>query len=142
MYKSVSIIYFICLFCYVLFSRVPDYFEGEFVNGIVSKATFSVKNKTPVLAVKYKVGEEEFTYETNTWFVSKHKPGQSVTIIYSPSDPSVASIYAFIGYWITWSELFFTALVFIILFICAVIITGENPANSTENKNSKRKYND
>ena len=142
MYKSVTIIYLVCFFCYVLFSRVPDYFEGEFVNGIVSKATFSVKNKHPVLVVKYKVGQEEFTHKTDTWFVSKHIPGQSVTMIYSPSDPSVASIYAFIGYWITWSELFFTAIVFILLFISAVIITGENATDSTADENIKRKYND
>ena len=142
MYKSVTLIYLVCFFCYVLFSRVPEYFEGEFVNGIVSKATFSVKNKHPVLAVRYKVGQEEFTHQTDTWFISKHRPGQTVTMIYSPSDPSVASIYAFIGYWITWKELFFTAIVFIVLFISAVIITGDNAQDSTPNKNSKRKYND
>ena len=120
-----------CFFCYVLFSRVPDYFEGEFVNGTVSTATFSVKNKRPVLTVRYKVGDEPYTYQTNAWFISRHIPGQTVTMIYNPSDPSIASVYAFVGYWITWNELFFTALVFIILFICAVIITGKNATDST-----------
>jgi hypothetical protein len=144
LYKIVTILYLVCFFCYVLFSRVPDYFEGEYVNGIVSKATFSVKDKQPVLAVKYKVGKEEFEYVTNKWFLSPHKQGQLVTMIYNPSDPAIASIYAFIGYWITLKELFFTAVVFIILFIAAVMITGGSPSpvSANDEENKKRKYDD
>lgn len=126
LYKTVAILYTVCFFCYVLFSRIPDYFEGEYVNGVVSTATFSVKDKHPVLAVKYKVGDEEFEYTTNKWFFTSHHKGQAITMIYSPSDPAIAGVYAIIGYWITLNELFFTAIVFIILFIAAVIITGKN----------------
>ncbi len=144
MYKAVTIIYLVCFFCYVLFSRVPDYFEGDFIKGVVAKATFSEKDKHPELVIDYRVGAETFHYKTAEWFLTNYKPGQAVEVIYNPSDPSIASIYAFIGYWIKWPELLFTAMFFIILFLSAVFITGKNstaPLMEDERRN-KRKYDD
>lgn len=144
MYKTVAVIYFICFSCYVLFSRVPDYFDGELTQGVVTEATYSVKDKHPIVVVNYKIGNEKFKYITNMWFLTSYKPGQKVPIIYNPSNPRVASIYAFIGYWIKWSELFLTAIVFIILFIAAIFITGKNNSSPAieDGNNRKRKYND
>jgi len=121
---------------------VPDYFEGDFTSGIVTEATFSVKDKNPVLVINYQVGNEKFKYKTNKWFLTRHKPGQVITLIYNPSDPAIVSIYAIIGYWIQWDELLLTAIGFIILFIAAVVITGKNSALSSTPKeqNKKRKY--
>ena len=126
LYKVVIIVYFTCFFCYVLFSRVPAYFEGDYTNGVVSKATFSLKENHPLMVVDYKVGNEKFQYISHSWFLTSYKPGHPVSIIYDPSNPSVACIYSFIGYWIKWPELFFTAIVFVVLFITAVLITGRN----------------
>ena len=128
----------------MLFSRVPDYFEGEFTVGTVSKAEFSVKDSHPVLVVVYQVENEKFTYTTNKWFLTSHVPGQKITLIYNPSNPAIVSIYGLIGYWINWDELFFTGIVFIILFIAAVIITGKNNGSgpATQQQNRKRKYDD
>ena len=143
MYKSAAILYVVCFFCYVLFSRIPDYFDGDFTAGTVAKAVFSVKDRHPVLVIDYKVENVKFTYTTTAWFLTSYKKGQVITMIYNPSHPGVASIYALIGYWIKWGELFFTALVFIILFIVAVIITGKNRTLSPAQKpNRKRKYDD
>ncbi len=97
MYKVVIIIYFICFLCYVLFSRVPDYFEGDYTKGVVSKAIFSVKDKHPVVIVNYRVGKEELQYTSYMWFLTSYKPGQVI--------PRVASIYSFTGYWVRWPEL-------------------------------------
>lgn len=121
---------------------MPDYFEGDFTSGIVTEATFSVKDKNPVLVVNYQVGNEKFKYKTNKWFLTRHKPGQVITLIYNPSDPAIVSIYAIMGYWIQWDELLLTAIGFIILFIAAVVITGKNSALSSTPKeqNKKRKY--
>ncbi len=138
MYRAAATIYIVSFFCYVLFSRVPDYFEGEYADGVVSEATFSVKDRQPVLVVKYKVGEEEFEYTTNRWLFTSHKKGQIITMIYNPSDPAVASIYAIVGYWVTWKELFFTAIVFIILFIAAVIISGKSNSSFINEENNNR----
>lgn len=95
------------------------------------------------MVVDYKVGDEKFQYISHSWFLTSYKPGQLVSIIYDPSNPSIASIYSFIGYWIKWSELFFTAIVFIVLFITAVFITGKNNTGYlTAEGNRKRKYDD
>lgn len=121
---------------------MPDYFEGDFTSGIVTEATFSIKDKNPVLVINYQVGNEKFKYKTNKWFLTRHKPGQVITLIYNPSDPAIVSIYAIMGYWIQWDELLLTAIGFIILFIAAVVITGKNSALSSTPKeqNKKRKY--
>lgn len=144
LYKTAVILYFVCFLCYVLFSRVPDYFDGEFTKGMVARATFSVKHSHPVLVIDYKVGHENFTYTTNRWFLTRYKQGQTVTMIYNPSNPAIASMYALIGYWVKPDELFFTVIVFIILFIAAVIITGKNNAlsSSMNERSTKRKYDD
>ena len=125
-----------------MFSRVPDYFDGDFTNGTVTKAIFSVKDKRPVVVVAYSVGTEKFTYTTSKWFLTSHRHGQAVTMIYNPSNPAIACIYTFIGYWINWDELLFTAIVFIILFIAAITITGKTNALSSlsDKRNTKRKY--
>ncbi len=104
---------------YVLFTRVPDYFEGEYIKGVVSSASFSAENNSPLLIVDYNAGSEKLRYQTNMWFLRKYKPGEIVTIIYNPADPAVSSIYAFIGYWIRWRELIFTSAFFILLFAAA-----------------------
>lgn len=128
----------------MLFSRVPDYFEADFTTGIVLKAIFSVKEKHPVLVVNYNVGNDKFTYTTNAWFLTSHKEGQVIPIIYNSSNPAVCSVYGIIGYWIKWDELLITAIVFVILFIAAIIITGKNNtvSSAVEQQNKKRKYDD
>jgi hypothetical protein len=134
LYKTVTILYFVCLFCYVLFSRVPDYFEGEYVDGVVIKATFSAKERRPVLAVKYNVGGEKFSYTSYNWYLASHKQGDKITMIYNPSHPEITSVYAFIGYWITLRELLYTSLIFVVLFIAAVVITGQNNTSKTRQR--------
>ena len=126
-----------------MFSRVPAYFEGDYTNGVVSKATFSPKENHPLMVVNYKVGDEKFQYISHSWFLTSYKPGRRVSIIYDPSNPSVSCIYSFIGYWIKWPELFFTAIVFFVLFITAVLITGKNNRSYLNvEDNRKRKYDD
>ena len=141
MYKALTIIYVVCFFWYLLFSRVPDFFDGELTPGTVSQATFSVKDKHPQVVVNYRVGSETYQYITDTWFLTSYKPGQRVMVIYDPTNPSVSGIYAFIGYWIHWSELLCTVIFFIILFIVASSITGKNRDEPSDNEMvNKRKY--
>ncbi len=144
MYKAITILYLVCFFCYVLFSRVPDYFYGDFIQGIVTEAAFSKEENRPKLVVTYNVGNEKLKYTTDMWFLTHYTRGQVVTIIYNPDHPAVSCIYAFIGYWIKWPELIFTSLFFILLFLAARSITGENsiePATGDEPQ-KKRKYDD
>jgi hypothetical protein len=124
LYKIVIIFYLLSFGCFVLFSRIPDYFDGEFTPGIVKKATFSKETGSPLLEIDFKVGNKNLQYITHTWFLTSYKPGQAVTMIYNPGNPASCSIYAVIGYWIRWPELLFTAAFFIILFLAAKAITG------------------
>lgn len=127
-----------------MFSRVPDYFEGEFIEGVVTKAGFSPALNKPELVVDYKAGSETFHYKTNMWFLTTHKTIEKVTVIYDPSNPSQACIFTFIGYWLKWSELFFSIFFFMALFIAAVFITGKNSTEplTPEDRIRKRKYKD
>ncbi|MDQ6812141.1 MAG: DUF3592 domain-containing protein [Bacteroidota bacterium] len=136
--------YLVIFSSYVLFTRVPDYFEGEFIKGVVSKATFLSKTNSPEVIIDYHVGSERLQYKTDTSFLTSYKPGQVVTIIYNPAKPAVSSIYAFIGYWINWRELLLTSAFFIILFIAARFITGINTTSNLHKviEKKKRKYDD
>jgi hypothetical protein len=144
LFKSAIILYLVGLFCYILFTRVPDYFEGDFIEGVVTKASFSSKGREPELLVDYNVGSETFHYKTNMWFLTTYKTGEKVPIIYDPNNPSEACIYSFIGYWIKWPEVFISAFFFVAFFIAAVFITGKNDSEPfTPNDGiKKRKYKD
>ncbi|GEO08949.1 hypothetical protein [Segetibacter aerophilus] len=140
MYKVVFILYVIIFSSYVLFTRIPDYFEGEFIKGVVSKASFSEETNEPELLIDYRVGNEKLQHKTNSWFLTPYKQGQQVTIIYNPSDPAVSSIYAFIGYWIKWQELIYTSVFFVILFLAAKSIVGHDNSGPAKSLPRKRKY--
>ena len=142
MYKGLIFLYLAIFSFYVLFTRIPDYFEGDYIKGVVSQASFSSSNNAPLLVVDYNVGSEKLQYKTNEWFLKKYKAGDAVTIIYNPAEPTVASIYAIVGYWVKWPELLLTAVFFVILFIAAKTIAGNNGTehNSDQNPGKKRKY--
>ncbi len=144
MYKAAAILYLTCLFCYILFSRTPDYFEGEFIQGIVTKADFSSQNNEPTLVVNYSVENKGLQYRTTMWFLSSYKAGKNVTIFYNASNPSEACIYSVIGYWIKWPELFISAFLFTAFFIISIYIAGKNDTVSLDEefKVKKRKYKD
>ncbi len=144
MYKTAIILYLICFVSYILLSRVPDYFEGEFIDGVITKAGFSSSLNQPELVVDYKAGNETLHYKTNTWFLTTYRKGEKVTVIYDPYNPSQACIFTFIGYWLKWGELFFSAFFFIVLYLVAVFITGKNDAEpfTPGERIKRRKYKD
>jgi hypothetical protein len=124
LFRSVSLIYLASFFCYIMFTREPDFIDGDIVNAVVSKATYSVSEKQPELVVDYIAGDKHLKCSTNKWFLTRHKQGQQVRVIYDPSHPEVASIYSFTAYWIRWPEVLFTAVFFVVLFCAATFIAG------------------
>jgi hypothetical protein len=123
---------------------VPDYFEGDFIEGVITKADFLPSVNRPEIMIDYKVGSETLHYKTNTWFLTSYKTGEKITIIYDPSNPSQASTFTFIGYWIKWEELLFSTVFFIVFLRAAVFITGKNKTEplTPEDRFKKRKYKD
>lgn len=144
MYKGIIILYLVCFGTYVLFSRVPDYFEGAFVPGTVEDASFADGRNEPRLVVRYKVGSQAYHYYSSTWRISRYQKGEKVMMIFDPSQPDRSALYTFFGYWIKWPELFFTAGFFVVFFLAAKTITGkeEDLPKGQQPEYRKRKYKD
>jgi hypothetical protein len=138
MYKTAAILYVIGLVCYILFSRVPDFFDAEFTPGKV------LQLKSLEKQIQYKVGKETFVVPISGWGASQVANGQTITVIYNPTVPSEGALYTFFAYWFTLDELLTSAIGFILLFVVAVLITGKNSEESyvEEEAPRKRKYND
>lgn len=137
MYKTAAILYLVLLFCYILFSRVPDYFEGEFTPGIVTQKESFEKQ------IQYRVGKETFVVPIGGWGASQVAAGQRITVIYNPTIPTEGALYTFFSYWFTLNELLTSAIGFIVLFVVAILITGKGEWREVrEDRGRKRKYND
>lgn len=141
MYKGLAFLYLVCFTLYIIYSREPDYFDGETLPAIIhhkfdsavhkkiSKAVFVVNNKT---------------YELDASYIFKnYKENEIVTILFNPRKPQLARVYRCWGYWITWEELLVSLLLFVALFQVAVVVT-KNPSASAlieqlEYKEEKKK---
>jgi hypothetical protein len=135
MYKAAALVYVVCFFCYILFSRMPDYFGSDFTRGVV------VTTETRAKSIHYKVANEAFSKKLSGWSADQVAKGDTVRVIFDPSDPTTAAYYSFFGYWLTLSELLLSALGFILSFIAAIFITGkEDGSPADEDFSKKRKY--
>lgn len=124
MYKTVVILYLFVYSTYILFTREPDFFNGETIPasirfmqdsaaaGIVPKAVFTLNRKE---------------YAVNADYLFRSYTGnEKVTVIYELSNPAKAAVYSWWGYWIRWKELISSIVLVILLFQVAVGIT-KNP---------------
>lgn len=115
MLKLLIVLYVVCFGCYVLFTREPDYFDGEFCNG---KAVNSSQ-------IEYTVGTTTYTLNASYLF-TKIEKGSSKKIIYNSRKPQQASVYNWWGYWLRWQEILVSTVVLGLLFFLATAITN-NP---------------
>lgn len=113
----IIILYFVCFGCYILFTRQPDFFDGEKTTGTIVE-----KNKQ-FSAVFFYNDQSYFAEVPYRFMVSK---GEKVQVIYEAADPSNAKQYSIIGYWITFGELFASIFIVAVLYWIAVSIT-KNP---------------
>ncbi|MFP5040052.1 hypothetical protein [Parasediminibacterium sp. JCM 36343] len=124
MYKTVTILYLVLFGLYVLFTRQPDYFDGE-----LSPATIHfMKESTTQLQQPYaffSVGIKKYTVSAS-YPLRPIKEGEEARVIYEPSDPTKAILYSAWGYWLLWDELLVSIGAYIVLFMVAVNIT-KNP---------------
>ena len=124
MYKFVIILYITCFGLYILFSRQPDYFDGEKTKGIIHFMNDSATGK-PYPAAVYRINK--ISYSINAAYLFKtYKEGEQVNIIYEASQPEKAAVYSLWGYWLQWSEILFSLVLLIGMFRAAVAIT-KNP---------------
>lgn len=131
--------------CYILFTRQPDFFDGEKAPATIQNVYDSVSMKIIPAAV-YQAGGT--WYHTDARYLFRQtNVGQKVTVIYETATPETAAVYTFWGYWIGWGELLFTVVGYVVLLQIAYAVTTNPNANSLQDQLSytpekKRKYND
>jgi hypothetical protein len=113
----VIILYIVCFGCYVLFTRQPDYFDGEFTSGTIIKTS-----KQTLVQYLY----EGKPHHAEVHYDFLYQVGENVTVIYESSDPSKGSVYSFIGYWISFGELIASLLIVGLLYWISASVT-KNP---------------
>lgn len=143
MLKAVIPFYIVCLVLYILFSRQPDFQDGEFTPGIIHYTNDSIGNT--LQKASFSVNKKEYTVNAS-YPLRSLKEGQPVTIIYETNDPRHAAVYSWWGYWLQWDELLASILIPFILLYAAKAITAR-PAPETlleelelKDRPKRRKY--
>lgn len=145
MLKSVFILYLICFGCYILFTRQPDYFDGEKAPATIQNVYDSSLQQTIPAAV-YQVNGRVY-YTDARYFLRSLARKQKVRVIYETATPETAAVFTFWGYWMGWGELLFSVIGYVLLLQIAYSVTTNPNAQSFEEQLSytpekKRKYND
>jgi len=118
--------YFIIFILYLSITRTPSYFSCLKVKGVVAYVhhhTFKWKGRLndriePV--INYTVGDSVYIYDDRyTDYRRTFEAGDSVTIVYEPSDPGKAALVSPIGYWITTNEAMFS-IIFCVLIVSLI----------------------
>ena len=145
MYKGIAFVYLACLSLYILYSREPDYFDGE-----ISSATIHwLPDSTHSTKIPKAVFKQDTTeYAVDARYVLRNLPeNKKLTVIYNTTHPEKAVVYSWWGYWVTWGEVIMSFILLVALFQVAVAIT-KNPTpeallEELEYKpTKKRKYDD
>lgn len=145
MYKSVIILYFIVFSAYILFSRQPDYFDGEIIPGIIHWSQDSISHK-PIPKAYFTIGKDTYSFDAR--YVLRNLPeAKKIRVIYQASQPQKAVVYSWWGYWITAVELVASVVLLFVLFQIAVVLTKNPTAESVIEQmdykpEKKRRYND
>jgi len=123
MFKFIFVLYLIVFSLYVLFTRQPDFFDGETTPATVHIMKDSAGKPAPFAF--YSDGKGN--YRTDARYLFRHSAeGSKCSVIYDPEKPQHAAVYVLWGYWLTWQELIFSSLLIIVLFQIARAIT-RNP---------------
>lgn len=113
-----------CFGCYVLFTRQPDYIDGEKAPAIIHW-NYDSASKRSIPQAHYSTGLKNYAVDARYVF-RQWKEGERTEVIYETNNLSKGAVYLFWGYWITWGELIGSILLIIALFQVAVSVT-RNP---------------
>jgi hypothetical protein len=104
-YKLIIILYFICFGLYILFSRQPDYFDGEKTKAFIHFTKDSATGK-PYPAAVYRINK--ISYSVNAAYLFRtYKEGEQINIIYEASQPEKAAVYSLWGFGLSGAKFFF-----------------------------------
>ena len=132
---------------YVLFTREPDFFDGEPYRATIHRVYDSLHEKQTNVAV-YSI--EHHTYSVPADYIFRRvTEGENVPLIYEASAPEKANLYYIWGYWIRWKELFSFIMMFLFFYFLAVNITSHPTPQSLleelegrQTKPRKKRYDD
>jgi hypothetical protein len=135
MIKFITILYLILFGSYILFTRQPDFFDGEITTGTVANNGEQVN---------FFDGNKAYTIEGNYIFTSLQK-NNTVKVIYETRHPQKAVPYRIWGYWLLWQEIVGSIVGWILLFQIAVGINKNPTAEALKeqleyNPRKKTKY--
>lgn len=120
-------IFFIVVFgLYILFSRRPDYFDGQMTVATIHFGRDSATHKLQPKAFFSLNGKDSISINP-TYLFRTFTENEKVSVIYENASPQNAAIYSWWGYWITWKELLACIIGYFILFQAALSIV-KNPA--------------
>jgi hypothetical protein len=143
MYKIAIILYLTCFSLYILFSRQPDYMDGEITKATIHFIKDSATNKIAPYAF-YRTDRKNYSVNVDYIF-REFKEGEQVDLIYEASQPKLGAVYSWWGYWVTTGEVLFSIGLLIVMFFIATSITkNPTPEAVMEQLNykpvKKRKY--
>jgi hypothetical protein len=119
--KAIIPFYIICVALYILFTRQPDFQDGEFTTGIIHYIKDS--SQKPTAKAIFSLDKLQDTINA-AYPLRNLKEDEKVNIIYETSDPSKAAVYSWWGYWLQWDELLASVLIPVILLYAAKAITA------------------
>lgn len=145
MYKTVIILYLVVFVVYILFTRQPDYFDGEITTATIHWQTDSM-HSTAIPKAVYTIGKDKYAVDARYVLRNLHE-GRQVEVIYELARPEKGKLYSWWGYWISWGELVGSIVLLIALFQVAVSVTkNPTPESLLEQleyePEKKRKYTD
>jgi hypothetical protein len=124
LFKSIFSLYLIIFGCYILFTRIPDYFDGEKYPAIIELVKNDSTSSIDTKAV-YLIGGKKYAINA-AYPLLKYLDKEKIEVIVEHEHVESGAVYRFWGYWITWGELIVSIVMAIILFQVAVSIT-RNP---------------
>ncbi len=128
MYKIAIIVFIACYSLYAVFTRRPDYFDGNIIPAKIHFIKDSLSANQIPLAV-YSVDGK--TYRAVAGYLFKnYTENQEIKIIYEAANPAQGAIYGWWGYWIRWQELIPSIIIFALLFFSSLSITNNQTEDS------------
>jgi hypothetical protein len=115
--KSSIILFLVCFFLYLPFSREPDYFDSETAPAIIIK-------EGGMVFAKYNEFGKAYTLKLDSTYYG-NRIGQSVEVIYELSHPEKAAINKAWGYWFVGKEIGWAFGVFAVLLGIAFATTNK-----------------
>lgn len=138
--------YFVCFSLYILFSRQPDYFDGEFYPATIHYRADSTGQSRPMAV--FTLSKKDTVRVPADYLFRKLTEGQRVEVILETANPHHGTVYAFWGYWITWGECIGSVILLLALFQIAVQVTKRPTEEALAEERTmfdpqyKRKYKD